>query len=78
LVVNPDGHIVAKHRKIHLFNIDIPGKITFRESDALTAGESPTMFDVPGFGKIGVAICFDVRFPELAEYYRQNGMGFEE
>ena len=47
LVLNPDGHFVAKHRKVHLFDIDVPGQMTFRESDTLTGGSSYTTFDSP-------------------------------
>ncbi|KAL3227463.1 hypothetical protein MRX96_004170 [Rhipicephalus microplus] len=47
LVYGPDGEMLAKHRKVHLFDIDIPGKITFRESDSFTAGNSLTTFDTP-------------------------------
>jgi len=72
IVVNPDGEVVAKHRKVHLFDIDVPGKITFRESDTLTAGSSTTSFDTP-FGKIGVAICYDIRFPEFGMLHRKEG-----
>jgi len=72
VVVNPDGEVVAKHRKVHLFDIDVPGKITFRESDTLTAGSSTTSFDTP-FGKIGVAICYDIRFPEFGMLHRKEG-----
>ena len=50
VVINPLGEIIAKHRKIHLFDIDIPGKMTFKESDSLIAGDEPTTFDTP-FGK---------------------------
>ncbi|XP_076483171.1 omega-amidase NIT2-like [Bombus vancouverensis nearcticus] len=39
----PDGTLIAKHRKVHLFDIDIPNKITFRESDSLSPGNSLTM-----------------------------------
>lgn len=59
-----DGNIIGKHRKTHLFDIDVAGGIRFMESDTLTQGESATIIDTE-FGKIGVAICFDVRFPEL-------------
>ena len=72
VVVNPEGSIVAKHRKLHLFDIDIPGKMTFRESDSLTGGSSVTVIDSP-WGKIGVGICYDIRFPELAILMRQRG-----
>ncbi|XVF89033.1 hypothetical protein PTKIN_Ptkin19aG0098800 [Pterospermum kingtungense] len=44
-VFGTDGRLKAKHRKIHLFDIDIPGKVTFTESEILTAGETPTIVD---------------------------------
>lgn len=59
-----DGRIIAKHRKIHLFDIEIPGKIAFKESAVLQAGEELTWFDTE-FGRFGVVICYDLRFPEL-------------
>ncbi len=61
---NKDGELIGKHRKIHLFDIDITGGIRFMESETLTAGNDMTILDTE-FGKIGVAICYDVRFPEL-------------
>ena len=56
---------MAVHRKVHLFNIDVPGKIRFQESEVLTGGQSLTEFDSE-YGKVGVGICYDVRFPEMA------------
>ena len=61
------ARVRAQHRKVHLFDIDVPGKITFRESDTLSPGGALTTFDAGGaFGLVGVGICYDVRFPELA------------
>ena len=57
------GDIIGRHRKVHLFDVDVEGGIRFFESDTLTAGDSLTVIDTE-FCKIGVAICFDVRFPE--------------
>lgn len=59
-----EGRMIGRHRKTHLFDIDVEGGIRFMESDTLTAGDSATVIDTE-FGKIGVAICYDVRFPEL-------------
>jgi predicted amidohydrolase len=73
LIFGPDGELLATHRKVHLFDIDIPGKITFRESDVLTGGNKLTLVDLPGYGRIGVAICYDVRFPELATIAARRG-----
>ena len=58
---------------MHLFDIDIPGKITFRESEVLSAGNKVTIVDLPGYGKVGVAICYDIRFPELAMIAARHG-----
>jgi predicted amidohydrolase len=73
LIFGPDGTLLASHRKVHLFDIDIPGKITFRESDVLSAGSKLTLVDLPGYGRIAVAICYDVRFPELATIAARRG-----
>lgn len=58
------GNLLGKHRKAHLFDIHVPGKIAFMESEILTPGDGATVIDTK-FGKIGLAICYDVRFPEL-------------
>lgn len=74
LCINPQGVIVGKHRKVHLFDIDVPGKITFKESDTLSPGNTVTTFDAGmPFGMVGVGICYDIRFPELAQCYIQKG-----
>merc|ERR1711924_173886 len=69
---SPTGEVVAHHSKVHLFDIDIPGKQTFRESDSLTAGSAVTTFDTP-WCKVGLAICYDIRFPQLAVLMREQG-----
>lgn len=66
------GQIIAKHRKMHLFDIDVKGKITFKESDVLTAGDEFTIADTE-FGKIGIGICYDIRFVELARIMVEKG-----
>jgi omega-amidase len=71
-VFERDGSLVAKHRKLHLFDIDIPGKMTFRESDTLAAGEKATLVDTSA-GRLGLGICYDLRFPELALLYARSG-----
>ncbi|KAI1401681.1 carbon-nitrogen hydrolase [Hypoxylon fuscum] len=73
LIFGPDGNLLASHRKVHLFDIDIPGKITFRESDVLFPGNKVTIVDLPDYGKIAVAICYDIRFPELATIATRRG-----
>ena len=67
VTAGPGGEVLAVHRKLHLFDIDVPGGITFRESDALCAGDEVTTFDIPGINvTAGVGICYDIRFPELS------------
>ena len=68
----PDGNLIGRHRKIHLFDIDIEDGISFRESDALSPGETATVIETP-WGKIGVAICFDIRFAELFRLMADEG-----
>lgn len=69
---NPEGQMIAKHRKVHLFDIDIPNKITYKESETFKSGDSITVFPTV-FCQMGLAVCYDLRFPELAILMR--GMG---
>ncbi|XP_038622208.1 omega-amidase NIT2 isoform X1 [Tachyglossus aculeatus] len=71
-VFGPDGSLLVKHRKIHLFDIDVPGKIRFQESETLSPGDSLSTFDTP-YCKVGLGICYDIRFAELAQIYTQRG-----
>ena len=70
-VFDDRGELRARHRKIHLFDIDAPG-MRFRESNTFTPGQEITVFDTP-WGKMGAAICFDVRFPELFRAMARRG-----
>ena len=71
-VFSDSGELLARHRKIHLFDIDIKGGQRFCESDTLSAGAQITVFDTP-FGRIGLCICFDMRFPELCRAMANRG-----
>lgn len=73
LTFSPTGALLATHRKVHLFDVDIPGKIKFKESEVLSPGNKVTIVDLEGYGKIGVAICYDLRFPELAMVAARKG-----
>jgi omega-amidase len=73
LTFSPAGKLLATHRKVHLFDIDIPGKISFHESEVLSPGEKITTLDLPEYGRIGIAICYDIRFPELATIAARKG-----
>lgn len=72
-VWDPQGKLVAKHRKVHLFDIEIPGGITFRESDVLSPGNEFTVFSTNKC-KVGLGICYDIRFPEMTRLYRKAGV----
>lgn len=71
-VFDRQGKQAAKHRKIHLFDVDIEGGQKFRESAALSPGDQITVFDTE-FGKIGLCICFDIRFQGLARAMADRG-----
>jgi len=72
LVANPSGELIARHRKMHLFDIEIPGKQSFKESDVLTAGDTFTTFETE-YGKCGLGICYDLRFPTYTELCVDSG-----
>ncbi|SMC24703.1 nitrilase [Andreprevotia lacus DSM 23236] len=63
LVYNPQGECVARYDKIHLFGFD-NGSERFAEADTIQRGDTPVVVDTP-FGRVGIAICYDLRFPEL-------------
>jgi len=71
-IFDPHGNLIAKHRKVHLFDINIPGKITFKESTNLSPGNSLTVVETV-YGKIGIGICYDIRFAEMAGLYQKLG-----
>ncbi|KAI9761290.1 MAG: hypothetical protein M4579_001080 [Chaenotheca gracillima] len=73
LTFSPTGELLATHRKVHMFDIDIPGKIRFKESEVLSPGNKVTIVDLPPYGKVGIAICYDIRFPELAMIAARKG-----
>jgi len=72
VVYGPTGNVLGKHRKVHLFDIHIPGKISFQESKTLSAGNEITVVETD-FCKIGVAICYDIRFSELSLLMAKQG-----
>ena len=72
-VYNDKGECIAKHRKTHLFDINVPGGQYFMESDTFTAGKDVTTFPTP-WGKMGLIICYDIRFPELSRLLSLEGV----
>lgn len=71
-VFNEQGEVIAKHRKVHLFDVAIEGGICFRESKNFSAGNEITVFDT-SLGRMGVIVCFDIRFPELVRTMARRG-----
>lgn len=67
LVFDRSGTLAATYRKIHLYDVEIPGRVSYLESATVAAGVQPVVVDVEGL-RVGLSICYDLRFPEL---YRQ-------
>jgi predicted amidohydrolase len=64
VLIGPDGQTLARYRKIHLFDIDLPGMEHLKESKAVAPGDEIVVADTP-LGPVGLTICYDMRFPEL-------------
>lgn len=72
---SPEGVLLAKHRKVHLFDVDLPGGVSFRESSILSPGQQIIVSRVSGLN-IGLAVCYDIRFPELHRIMALAGVEF--
>jgi len=73
-LVSQEGQLLARYDKIHLFDVDLPDGQTYCESATVQPGSTPPpVVDVPGLGRIGLSICYDVRFPELYRYLAEGG-----
>lgn len=72
LLVDPRGRIAAAYRKIHLFDVSVPGGETHRESERVLAGREAVTAETP-LGKMGFSICYDLRFPELYRRLAEQG-----
>jgi len=62
--VDASGQVKAIYRKIHLFDVDLPDGTRLMESETVERGSEPVVTDAP-FGKLGLSVCYDLRFPEL-------------
>jgi predicted amidohydrolase len=74
-LLDAEGGIVAKYDKIHLFDIDLPNGESIRESNAYRPGDRAVIADTP-WGKLGMTVCYDVRFPHLYRMLAQAGAEF--
>ncbi|MCG8594867.1 MAG: carbon-nitrogen hydrolase family protein [Kiloniellales bacterium] len=66
-----EGALIARYRKIHLFDVDVPGGQSYRESDTMRAGNEVVTYDLDGV-TVGCAVCYDLRFPELFRALRDK------
>ncbi|MGZ8189852.1 MAG: carbon-nitrogen hydrolase family protein [Methylococcaceae bacterium] len=74
LIFNDQGDRVARYDKRHLFDVNVPGtNEVYRESDTIEAGTESFVIDTP-FGKLGIAVCYDLRFPEFFRNMSRQGM----
>lgn len=74
-LIDPAGDIVARYDKIHMFDVDLDNGETYRESANYQPGESAILADLP-FGRFGLTICYDLRFPALYRALAEAGAGF--
>lgn len=73
LMYNAKGEVVARYNKIHLFDVMLSeNQEVYTESDTTMPGNKPVVVDTP-FGKVGMAICYDLRFPELFRHLSEQG-----
>jgi predicted amidohydrolase len=74
-LIDAAGGIVARYDKIHMFDIDLPGGESYRESNAYRPGGSTVVAETP-WGRLGMSVCYDVRFPYLYRALAQAGADF--
>jgi deaminated glutathione amidase len=72
VLLGPDGGVLATYRKIHLFDVAVPGGVTFRESETVLPGEAVVAVDT-ALGRLGLSICYDLRFGELYRRLAADG-----
>jgi deaminated glutathione amidase len=74
-LIDPEGEIVARYDKIHMFDVDLPGGESYRESRNYRPGELAVVADLP-WGRLGMTICYDLRFPALYRALAEAGASF--
>lgn len=73
VVISAKGQIEARYDKIHLFDVDLKSGESWRESSAYVGGDTPVILNTP-LGKMGLAVCYDIRFPDLFSAYAKAGV----
>ena len=74
-LIGPDGRVAASYDKIHMFDVAVADGQTYRESRAYRPGERAVLADLP-WGRLGMTICYDLRFPQLYRHLAQAGADF--
>jgi predicted amidohydrolase len=74
LLLAPDGRVAARYDKIHLFDVDLPDGERIRESAAFEGGDTARLATLP-WGRLGLTVCYDIRFPELYLSLARAGAG---
>lgn len=72
LLIDPNGGIVARYDKLHVFDVDLPNGETYRESSTIRPGDAAAIADTP-WGRLGLTVCYDVRFPHLFRQLARAG-----
>ncbi len=72
ILFSPKGKLIGKYSKLHMFDISLDDGVSYRESDETSPGETITVCETK-LGKIGMAICYDMRFPEMFRLMAKNG-----
>jgi len=75
LLIDPQGEIAARYDKIHMFDVDLAGGESYRESRSYRPGETAISADLP-WGRLGLTICYDLRFPALFRALAEAGASF--
>ena len=74
LLIGPNGQELARYKKVHLFDVNLPDGNTYRESETVVAGlQLPSVVATPDLGNLGLSVCYDVRFPELYRHLSRLG-----
>src|SRR5690606_34985010 len=74
-LIAPDGSVAASYDKLHMFNVDLAGGETYRESASYAAGSEAVTADLP-WGRLGLTVCYDLRFPQLYRSLARKGARF--
>jgi len=74
-LIGPSGEVLARYDKIHMFDVDLPGGESYRESQVYQPGDAARVVDLP-WGRLGMTICYDLRFPALYQALARAGASF--